>query len=170
MRITAITLLLASGALAGTSAGSALERGEKALEAARNAEGTKLLRALEGAKPHFKRARGLAARGMEGAPGDEALKRLHEDATNRLVAILNAETAIYLDRGARKLAAKRNVEALALLPKDARAKALEDAIANPEPYVFDASMVHVLLGNGSSQAHARPADSRYLGRRAAPRP
>jgi hypothetical protein len=171
MRLTAMSLLLlASAALGSSDARGSLERGDKALEKAREANGTKLLRALESAKPHFKRARALLAREMEGAPGDVALAKLRDEAGRKLVGILNAETAIYLNRGARSLATKRNKEALAILPSDARAKALKDAIESEEPYEFDAKMVSALLGGQGSQggAQAFGADGRFLGRRTPP--
>lgn len=162
-------LLFASAAFAGAQEriDAQLAKGEKALEAARGVDGTKVLRALEAAKPHFKRARALAVQGLEGAPGAAALAKAHGSATERLVGILNAETAIYLDRGALPLARKRNGEALRLLPADARAKALEEAIANPAPYEFDPRPIDSLLGG--TQGH-RPlarteADRRFSARR-----
>ena len=162
-------LLLASAAFAGAQEriDAHLAKGDKALEAARGEDGTKVLRALEAAKPHFKRARALAGRGLEGAPGAAALEKAHLSATQRLVGVLNAETTIYLDRGARSLARKRNGEALELLPADVRAKALADAIENPAPYEFDAQLVDGILGKaGASKPVARhEADRRFGGRR-----
>jgi len=181
MKCTALALLLlASAGLAdtGSKIDGNLAKGEKALEATRDVKGTKLLRALEAAKPHFKRARALAARGLEGAPGDEALAKAHADATRRLVAILNAETVIYLDRGALSLAAKRNAEALALLPKDVRAKMLEDEVKDAEPDEIDASLVDKILKGDDAFARVgslgvvlrdrRGAEKRYLERRTVP--
>lgn len=140
-------LLLASAAVAGSEEriDQSLAKGEKALAKAAEVEGAKVLRALEAAKPHFRRARTLAAQGLEGAPGANELVKRHEAATNRLVAVLNAETAIYLNRGALSLAKKRNGEALALLPADARAKALAKAIEDPATYEPDARVVEGLL-------------------------
>ncbi len=141
-------LFLASAAFAGTQerVDAQLAKGEQALEAVRGVDGAKVLRALEAAKPYFKRARTLAVQALEGAPGAVGFEKAHAHATQRLVGILNAETAIYLDRGARTLAKKRNGEALRLLPADARAKALEEAIANPAPYEFEARLVDLLVG------------------------
>ena len=64
-------LLLATAAFAGSEEriDSSLAKGEKALAKAGEVEGAKVLRALEAAKPHFRRARTLAANGLEGAPG-----------------------------------------------------------------------------------------------------
>lgn len=169
MKFMALGLvLLATGAIADTQAtiDDQLARGEKSLEAARGAEGTKLLRALEAAKPHFRRARALAERRLEGAPGDAALAKAKTDATLRLVGILNAETAIYLNRGSRSLAGRRNGEALALLPQDARAKAFEAVIADPAPYEFDAQIVDVLLGSGQA---GKPVARHEADRRASSR-
>jgi len=162
-------LLLASAAFAGAQerVDAQLAKGEKALGAASGADGTKILRALEAAKPHFKRARALAVQGLEGAPGAAMLAKAHESATARLVGILNAETVIYLQRGALSLAKKRNGEALRLMPADARAKGLADAIANPEPYEFDTRVVDSLLGQaqaGKPAARAE-ADRRFSARR-----
>ena len=162
-------LLLASAAFAGTEEriDQSIAKGEKALALAGEVEGAKVLRALEAAKPHFRRARTLAAQGLEGAPGAAGLSKRHEAATARLVHVLNAETAIYLQRGALSLAKKRNGEALALLPKDARAKALADAIENPATYEYDAQIVDGLLGSvHAGKPAARPeADRRFLDRR-----
>jgi hypothetical protein len=169
MRLTAPgLLLLASAAFAGVMerVDGHLAKGAKALEAANGVEGMKLLRALEAAKPHFKRARALAARGLEGAPGDAALAKAQADATQRLVGILNAETMVYLSRGARTLAGKRNGEALKLLPEDSRAKELKDAIENPAPYEFDAQMVDSVLGGLAGKPASRhEADRRFGARR-----
>jgi len=171
MRLTAPALLvLASAALADvpSQVEAYLAKGEKALVAMHEARGTELLRALEAARPHFLRARKLAAKGLEGAPGDAVLAKAHADATGRLVGILNAETVIYLERGARPLAKKRNEEALKLLPKDARALALKDEIENPAPYVPDARIVDTTRGGQAGKPEARTeADRRVLGRRAA---
>jgi len=162
-------LLLATAAFTGAqeTIDAHLAKGEKALLAARGVEGTKALRALEAAKPHFKRARALAAKGLEGAPGAAALEKAHLTATQQLVRILNAETMIYLGRGALPLAKKRNGEALKLLPADARAKALADAIENPAPYEFDARIVDSLVGGaqGGKPAARREADRRFGARR-----
>lgn len=161
-------LLLASAAFAGAqeTIDAHLARGERALLAARGVEGTKALRALEAAKPHFKRARVLAAQGLEGAPGAAALEKSHLTATQQLVRILNAETTIYLDRGALPLAKKRNGEALKLVPADPRAKALADAIENPAPYEFDTQVVDSLLGGQAGKPAARrEADRRFGARR-----
>ncbi len=161
-------LLLASAAFAGSQEriDAQLAKGERALEAARGVGGTKVLRALEAAKPYFKRARALATQGLEGAPGAAPLAKAHESATRRLVAILNAESAVYLDRGALALAKKRNGEALRLLPSDARAKALAVAIANPEAYELDAQLVDSLVGGQTGKPAARhDADRRFSARR-----
>jgi hypothetical protein len=169
MRRTAMSLLLlASAALATGDARGSLERGDKVLAKARDAKGAKLLRVLEASKPHFKRARTIALREMEGAPGDKALARLRDEASQKLVGVLNVEAAIYLSRGARSLAAKRNKEALAILPSDARAKALKGAIESVEPYELEATMVTALLGGEGSQGGARATgvDERFLDRRA----
>lgn len=169
MRLVPIALLLlASAALADAPSRveAALAKGEKALVAAHEAKGSELLRALKAAKPHFRRARTLAWKGIEGAPGDAVLLKAHADATGRLVAILNAETSIHLERGARSLARKRNAEALSLLPKDARALVLEDAIGNPEPYEPDARIVEAIRGAKPGAPAARTeADRRILARR-----
>lgn len=183
MRVTALTLLLLASAVAADARSKRIEaslaKGEKALEAAReDAKGTKLLRALEAAKPHFRRARGLAARGLEGAPGDEELAKAQADATKRLVAILNAETVIYLDRGSLSLATKRNAEALALLPEDARAKMLEDEVKDPKPADVDATLADEILRSSDSFGQVgslgavirnrQVAERRHLEQRAAP--
>lgn len=166
MRFTAVLLVLSTLALADARIETSLAKGETALARGSGAEGSKLLRALEAAKPHFARARKLAAAGLEGAPGDAALTKAHADATRRLVGILNAETVIHLDRSARSLAKKRNEEALKLLPKDARALELKDTIANPEPYEPDARLVD--LGSPAGRPEARTgADRRFLDRRRA---
>jgi hypothetical protein len=104
---------------------------------------------------------------LEGASGAAGLEKRYEAATARLVAVLNAETAIYLDRGALSLAKKRNGEALALLPTDARAKALADAVMNPAPYEFDAQLVDGLLGGAQAgkPAARSEADRRFSARR-----
>jgi hypothetical protein len=161
-------LLLASAAFAGAqeTIDAHLAKGAKALLAARGVEGTKALRALEAAKPHFKRARVLAAQGLEGAPGAAALEKAHLAATQKLVGILNAETMSYLDRGALALAKKRNGEALKLLGKDPRAQSLADLIANPAPYEIDAQFVDSLLGGKAGKPAARrEADRRFTARR-----
>lgn len=168
MRLAALLLLLASAASAGAQerADALLAKGAKALEAAQGAKGTKLLRALEAAKPHFRRA--LAVKGSEGAAGAAALAKAHATATARLVSILNAETAIYLERGALSTAKKRNEEALKLLPGDARAKALQTAIEDPAPYEFDLRVVDTVFG-GSGRAERSAgrveADKRIVARR-----
>jgi hypothetical protein len=171
MRLTALALIgLASAVLADAPSriDAALAKGEKALVAAHEAKGQELIRALEAAKPHFRRARALAWKGIEGAPGDAALAKAHADATGRLVGILNAETSIYLERGARSLARKRNDEALSLLPKDAHALTLKDAVANPAPYEPDARIVDTIRGAKPGAPAARTeADRRMVGRRAA---
>jgi hypothetical protein len=178
MRRTVLaSLLFVSAALADAPKPDAyLAKGEKALEAARDVKGTKLLRALEAAKPHYRRARAAAARGWKGAPGDEALTNALAAATKRLVGILNAETVIYLDRGNLSLAAKRNAEALALLPKDVRAKVLEGEVKDPEPKDEDASLVDSILRGDRAFARAgslgarlrdrQGANQRFLERRA----
>jgi hypothetical protein len=170
MKLTALgLLLLGSAAFAGSEEriDAYLAKGEKALAAVREVEGAKVLRALEAAKPHFRRARALAAQGLEGAPGAVVLEKQYATATRKLVAILNAETAIYLNRGALSLAKKRNGEALALLPNDARAKALADAVMNPAPYEFDAQLVDGILGSAQAgkPAARTEADRRFSGRR-----
>ncbi|MCK6459083.1 MAG: hypothetical protein L6Q95_04230 [Planctomycetes bacterium] len=169
MRLTAIALLLlASAASADRSSRveALLAWGEKALVAAQEAKGSELLRALEAAKPHFRRARSLAWKGIEGAPGDAALLKAHSDATGRLVAILNAETSIHLERGARSLARKRNEEALSLLPKDAHGLLLKDTIEKPEPYEPDVRIVDTIRGARPGAPAARTeADRRIVGRR-----
>jgi len=160
-------LLLASAAFAGAQerVDAQLAKGEQALKAVRGVEGTKALRALEAAKPYFQRARALAAREMEVSPGAILLEKAYGEATDRLVRILNAETIIYLDRGARALAKKRNGEALRLWPTDARAKALEEAIANPAPYEFDYRVVVAVLGGHQERPIGRAgAVRRNLGR------
>jgi hypothetical protein len=170
MRVTALTLLLASAAFAAASSRieASLAKGEMVLVTKHGAKGMELLRALETAKPHFRRARTLAANGLEGAPGDEMLAKAYAGATGRLVAVLNAETVIYLERGARSLAKKRNEEALKLLPKEARALALKEAIADPAPYEPDARIVDLILGRQAGKPAARTgADRRFLERRAA---
>lgn len=170
MKLTTTALLLlasASFADAPSRVEASLARGEDAILSIHDAKGTKLLRALEAAKPHFARARRLAAKGLEGAPGDEALANAYANATGRLVAILNAETVLYLERDARPLARKRNGEALRLLPKDERALALKDAIASPDPYVPDVGVVD-LVGGVTGKPQARTGVSqRYLDRRRA---
>lgn len=183
MRVTALALLFLATAVFADGRSKRIEaslaRGEKALAAAHDhVKGTKLLRALEAAKPHFKRARSLAARGLEGAPGDEALAKAHADATNRLVAILNAETVIYLGRGNLSLAVKRNAEALALLPEDVRAKMLEDEVKDPEPAEVDATPADEILRSsdafgqvgslGAVIRNRRVAERRHLEQRATP--
>jgi len=169
MKLAATALLvLASVTLADAPSriDASLAKGEKAIVAVKDAKGAKLLRGLQAAKPHFRRALKLAVKGLEGAPGDEALAKARANATGRLVAILNAETVLYLERGARSLAKKRNEEALKLLPKDKRALALKDAIANPDPYEPDVGIVD-LIGGGAGKPEARTGVSqRYLGRRA----
>jgi hypothetical protein len=104
---------------------------------------------------------------LEGAPGAAELVKRHEAATARLVAVLNAETAIYLHRGALSLAKKRNGEALALMPSNARAKALADAVMDPAPYEFDAQLVDGLLGGAQAgkPAPRAEADGRFSDRR-----
>jgi len=176
MRLAAITLLLlAAPVLGGTTGNPVVEkhvaRGEKALAAAAKKEGTKLLRVLESAKPHFRRAQAVVARALKKAPEDEALRAAQAGVLERLVAILNAETVIYLDRGALSLAKKRNAEALKLLPQDDRAKELAEAIENPDDYELDAREVHaVLRANGTAVRENAPrdrraADGRFLRRR-----
>jgi hypothetical protein len=171
MRLTAMTLLLVASAAfseAPSRIDALLARGEKALVAARGKEGSALLRALEAAKPHFRRARSLASKGIEGAPGDMKLAKAHSDATGRLVGILNAEASIYMERGARSLARKRNGEALSILPKDAHALSLKAAIENPAPYEPDARIVDTIRGAKPGAPAARTeADRRVVGRRAA---
>lgn len=162
-------LLLASAAFAGTEEriDASIAKGDNTLAAAHEVKGNRALRALEAAKPHFRRAMALAAQGLEGAPGAARLVKGYEAARARLVAVLNAETAIYLQRGALPLAKKRNGEALALLPGDARAKRLADAIENPASYEFDAQLVDGLLGSAQAgKPAARPeADRRFSARR-----
>jgi hypothetical protein len=169
MRLAAIALLAlasAASAEAPSRIDALLAKGEKALVAAQGAKASELLRALESAKPHFRRARTLAWKGIEGAPGDAKLVKAHADATGRLVEILNAETSIYLERGARSLARKRNEEALGLMPKDAHALALKDAIESPAPYEPDARIVDTIRGAKPGAPTARnEADRRALGRR-----
>jgi len=176
MRLAAISLLLVAAPVLGGTTGNPvvqkhMARGEKVLASAAEKDGTKLLRALEAAKPHFRRAHAAAERALRKEPGDEALRKALAGAVDRLVAILNAETVIYLDRGVLPLARKRNAEASKLRPGDARVKELEDAIANPDDYEFDAREVHaVLRANGTVARETAPrdrraADQRYLKRR-----
>ncbi|MEE8104099.1 MAG: hypothetical protein V3T86_01040 [Planctomycetota bacterium] len=110
-------------------------KGEKVLrKAAKQKSKNKRLRAMRPAKRYFAWARRDVERAAKKIKeSDKAirteLRTAHRCATVHLVVILNTETAHYLKRGSTSQARKANMQALALDPKNKRARHLQKAIA-----------------------------------------
>jgi hypothetical protein len=140
----AAVLVLSSTVLAGSGlelVQKHLERGEKAVKKVEELKSdAKRLKALREAELYFGRALRHARSALEKA-GEEEIAPLEgaaEAASSRLVAVLNGETVLFIRRGAYGNAKKANRKALALLPKDVRAKELAEEVADPPEDELDA--------------------------------